>query len=91
MEAGKSYPIEVLIGEQPGGTFHAILLLEKIGAQYKKDSHGNPILPVFRMGENKPLALKQGQTLPPHEDGGPVWRGTSDTKPTSALDALKRP
>ncbi|HEY3664300.1 MAG TPA: hypothetical protein VGL24_14195 [Chthoniobacterales bacterium] len=91
VEAGKSYPIEVLIGEQPGGTFHAILLLEKQGGTYKKDNHGNPILPVFRMGDSKPIALKQGQTLPPHEDDGPIWRGTSDTRPTSALDTLKKP
>ncbi len=91
VEAGKSYPIEILIGEQPGGDLHAILLLEKQGQEYKKDSHGNPILPVFRMGAGKPPVLKQGETLPPHDPDGPIWRASSETKPKSALDALKRP
>ncbi len=49
MEAGKPYPIDVVIGEFPGGEFKAWLLVRKEGAEYKKDSKGNPILPLFRL------------------------------------------
>ena len=49
VEAGRSYPIEIVIGEQPGGRSFATLLQEIEGASYDKDPKGNPILPVFRL------------------------------------------
>ncbi len=81
VEAGKSYPIEILVGEQPGGQFSAIFLIEKEGATYPKEPGGNPILPVFRMGPAKPFPLGAGQKLPPHSEEGPIWRAESSSRP----------
>jgi hypothetical protein len=80
MRAGDSYPIEVLIGEQPGGRMFATLLIEKEGVTYEKDSKGNPILPAFRMSDSKLPDLQKGQSYPPHQEGGPIWRATSAPK-----------
>ncbi len=74
VEAGKSYPIEVIIGEQPGGKSYAALLQEVDGATYDKDARGNPILPVFRMSADKPAASTPERPYPPHRDDGPVWK-----------------
>ena len=89
VEAGHVYPIEVLIGEQPGGLGYASLLMEKDGVEYKKDARGNPILPVFRVADTKPPSPGKYQ-YPPHTEDGPVWKvvGSGD-KPFSGLDALK--
>ena len=73
VEAGHRYPIEVLIGEQPGGEGFATLLQEIDGTPYDKDPKGNPILPVFRMADIKPLASTAQAPYPPHRDDGPVW------------------
>ncbi|MEO8044562.1 MAG: hypothetical protein ABI674_06610 [Spartobacteria bacterium] len=74
VKAGNFYDMEILIGEQPGGEFFADLLIEKDGATYEKESHGSPILPIFRVAEGKMPALKSGQKLPPFLEKGPVWR-----------------
>ena len=71
---GNYYDMEVLIGEQPGGEFFADLLIEKDGASYQKESHGNPILPIFRVAEGKMPALRSGEKLPPYAPNGPIWR-----------------
>jgi hypothetical protein len=87
LEAGKPYPIEILIGEQPGGSAFFCLLVEKQGVEYRKDGKGNPILPIFRLAEQKG-SLPQGE-YPPHEDKGPIWKGVA--RPSgSLLDALQR-
>jgi hypothetical protein len=70
---GQEYPIDVLIGEQPGGKLFAFLLIEKEGETYARDAHGNPILPVFRV-KNAPLpAIAAGVDLPPHSTDAPAW------------------
>lgn len=74
VQAGSFYPMEILIGEQPGGEFFADLLIEKDGVTYKKEGHGNPLLPIFRVSDGKMPALKSGQTMPPYLADGPVWR-----------------
>ena len=74
VEAGQSYAMEVLIGEQPGGEGFATLLQEVEGVAYDKDSKGNPILPVFRMADAKPEASTADAPYPPHRDDGPVWK-----------------
>jgi hypothetical protein len=53
VDAGHVYPIEILIGERPGGEFTAFLLLEKNGAQYA----GAPKLPIFKLA---PSPMPQG-------------------------------
>jgi hypothetical protein len=70
-QEGTSYPIEILIGETPGGFFFGYLLIEEIGAQYQKDPSGSPILPLFRLDNNPPAVPKPG---PPFDPNGPVWK-----------------
>ncbi|MGH8048014.1 MAG: hypothetical protein ACREKL_12300, partial [Chthoniobacterales bacterium] len=70
---GQAYPLDVLIGEQPGGKMFAFLFLEKEGETYAHDANGNPILPVFRV-KNAPLpAVTAGAELPPHSTDAPAW------------------
>lgn len=64
----------ILIGEQPGGEFFADLLIEKDGASYEKESHGSPLLPIFRLADAKMPAVKSSEKLPPFAPGGPIWR-----------------
>ncbi|HEY1583325.1 MAG TPA: PA14 domain-containing protein [Chthoniobacterales bacterium] len=71
---GNYYEMEVLIGEQPGGEFFADLFVEKDGAKYEKESHGSPVLPIFRVADGKMPALRSGEKIPPFQPNGPVWR-----------------
>ena len=73
VEAGKTYPMEVLIGEQPGGGGFATLLQEVDGVPYAKGK-GGPVLPVFRMSNATPLAGTVDRPYPPHRNDGPVWK-----------------
>jgi len=75
-EAGKAYPIEILMSELPGGLFGAVLLLEEEGVEYKKDSFsGAPILPLFRVDGGTPKQPKKdGGNAPPFDPKGPVWQ-----------------
>ncbi len=43
------YPIEIIVGEVPGGGFKAYMLVEKEGVKYDTASGGYPVLPVFQM------------------------------------------
>ncbi len=71
VEQGKSYPIEILIGDDiPFKTF-AKVLIEKEGEKYGKDAAGGPILPVFSVDK----VLVSGTETPAHLDG-PLWMGT---------------
>jgi hypothetical protein len=72
VNAGESYPMEVLIGEWPGGDFKAWLLLEKDGVQYDKDSKGNPILPIFKLQASE--VAKPSVEAPVFAKQGPVWK-----------------
>lgn len=69
---GEYYDIDILIGEQPGGWFFASLLIEEEGVEYRKDSAGNPILPIFRVEEDSPI--KGDHKFPPYMENGPVWK-----------------
>ncbi len=68
---GADYPIEILIAEIPGGSFGVYLLIEEIGADYRKAPSGSPILPLFRLDHSLPPA--EGQ-VPPIDPNGPVWQ-----------------
>jgi hypothetical protein len=89
VEAGKSYPIQILIGEWPGGMSHFVLLIEKDGGEYKRTPEGMPILPPFRTASVKDPKLENGQTLPPHLETGPIWRARAASGGT-LLDAIRR-
>ncbi len=70
---GQTCPIEILIGEIPGGYFSVSLLIEEIGATYQKDPAGFPILPLFRLDNSLPSAELNGEA-PPYDPNGPVWK-----------------
>jgi len=70
---GQSYPIEILIGEIPGGYFGVSLLIEEIGATYEKASTGAPILPLFRLDNSLPdPTITTNQ--PQYAKDGPIWK-----------------
>lgn len=71
--AGRSYPIEILIGEVPGGIFCATLMIEEIGATYEKTPEGSPILPLFRTDSSVPATSTDDCAIP-YDPKGPVWR-----------------
>lgn len=73
VEEGRSYPIEIMISEIPGGSFGVYLLIEEIGAKYEKTSKGTPILPIFRLDGSLPDTSGKSQ-LPPFDPNGPVWK-----------------
>ena len=72
-EAGKKYPIEILISEIPGGLFCASLLIEEVGEKYAESSTGSPILPLFRLDSQLPAATS-ADNAPPYDPNGPVWK-----------------
>lgn len=51
LESGTPVDMEVLIGEDPGGTYAAMLVVEESGVEYPKNRDGAPILPVFKTAE----------------------------------------
>ena len=69
---GESYPMEVLMGEWPGGDFKAWLMIEKEGVQYEKDAKGNPILPIFKLSDS--TVPHPGSEAPVFAKSGPVWK-----------------
>jgi hypothetical protein len=58
LNAGQSYPIDILIGERPGGQFNAYLLIQQKDADYPVITKGiSPALPVF---QTKALDVPKG-------------------------------
>lgn len=69
---GQSYPIEVMIGEWPGGDFKAWLQIEKEGVEYEKDFKGVPILPIFKLAPSE--VAHAGSEAPIFSKTGPIWK-----------------
>jgi hypothetical protein len=72
VNGGESYPLEILIGEWPGGDFKAWLMIEKDGVQYEKDAKGNPILPIFKLSDS--TVAHPSSEAPAFAKTGPVWK-----------------
>jgi hypothetical protein len=71
VQEGEIYPIEILVGEVPGGSFFAHLMIEEDGVDYGKDIQGNPLLPVFQVVS---APVPDGPRLPPVDRETPsVW------------------
>jgi len=51
LEASTPLDMEVLIGEEKGSTFSAMLCVEVDGVEYEKNNWGGPILPMFKTEE----------------------------------------
>ena len=83
VKAGESYPMEILLGEWPGGDFKAWLMIEKEGVEYEKDTKGNPILPIFKLAAGQPM--HSGGEAPVFAKNGPVWKAekTKETVSTA--------
>ncbi len=77
LEAGKFYDMQIILGDDGGGT-HFSLLVEKQGVEYAKTPAGLPILPVFRMSSDPP---PPGQH-PPFQPDGPVWNSRAEAAPS---------
>ncbi len=77
LKAGQFYDIDIVFSEGPGGLFCAMLLFEQAGVEYKKDSKGNPILPIFRVADSK---MKRADTGPEFMADGPIWRAAAMPK-----------
>jgi hypothetical protein len=84
VQAGQSYPMEVLIGERPGGGFMAYLYIEKAGGKYDKDAHGTPILPVFRLAGGADFQLPNGAKAPPVAPNNEPWKSVKGAKDLSS-------
>lgn len=77
--AGKSYPIEILISEIPGGLFCASLLIQKSGVRYETTSGGVPVFPLFRLDGGIPEVDSKADNAPPFDASGPVWKRVPGT------------
>ncbi len=73
VKEGSSYPVEILIGEIPGGYFGVSLLIEEVGATYEKAATGAPILPLFRLDNSLPDPNTPGPA-PRYATDGPIWK-----------------
>ncbi|MFT4175577.1 MAG: hypothetical protein QM627_02890 [Luteolibacter sp.] len=71
VQAGKTYPIEILIAEIPGGNFGALLYMEEIGVEYQKTKEGVPILPIFRTTNDLPSSKTP---IPAYDKNSPIWK-----------------
>jgi len=65
--------IDILIGERPGATFGAGLIVQKQGETYQNSAAGNPILPVFQVAPGK-LPERDSEYTPKHLTDGPIWK-----------------
>lgn len=72
-EAGKSYPIDILLSELPGFLFCACLMIQEVGVKYETTPDGTPILPLFRLDPSLPPPTRR-DNAPPYDPAGPVWK-----------------
>jgi hypothetical protein len=84
---GKTVPVEILIGEIPGGGFRCRLLIEQEGKEYKmvqSDGGLRPVLPVFKTTavDDEDLIKKMNLKLDQMTLDGPAF-GVLVNKPTT--------
>ncbi len=89
LKAGVPLDMEVLIGEQPGGNFAAMLLVEVDGVEYETNPQNQKFLPIFRTA---PTTHAVADAIMEHlvegeadVFGGPVFQ---DYAPTVRADAM---
>ncbi len=84
VEAGKTYPVEVLVSEIPGGYFGFVLLIEDLDDAPKgRDATGSPIFQLFRTNFALPSTeeLYERMNVPgdrrshvPYDADSLIWR-----------------
>jgi hypothetical protein len=77
MRAGEAMPLEVLIGENPGGHFSCFLMIEERGV-----AHQSGVFPVFQL---RAMDIPTG--IAPQHAGTIIFTARRATGPL--LDALK--
>lgn len=70
LKANEPQPIQVMIGEEPGGTFCGMLLVEEKDVKYENTDAGRPIYPAFKTA---PLTWAQKDAIYLH-----LVRGEAD-------------
>jgi hypothetical protein len=65
--------LDILIGEEPGGSFNAFLFLQRDHAEYKKMANGAPLLPVFQIGANATTPSNSTKTYPRFSPNSEPW------------------
>jgi len=71
---GTPFDIDIMMGERPGSSFCAFLMIEKEGGTYQTiPEKGYPILPIFQVVKKvgKPTNISAG---PPFSETPSVWR-----------------
>ncbi|NJK92075.1 MAG: hypothetical protein HC904_09760 [Blastochloris sp.] len=82
MSVGTTYPMEILIGERPGGKFFATLLVQRSDETYEKVSgEDTPILPVFQLGTVELPKYTPGSDGPHVRKESIVFKGSAPTAP----------
>lgn len=90
VSAGNSYPMEIVIGEKPGGEFNAFLLLEKVGAHAEKGGAGSPSLPIFKLAPSNTATRTDHAPEVAADTPWSVWKATSGATGGGLLDQLRR-
>jgi hypothetical protein len=76
VEEGEIYPLEILLGEVPGGNFFAHLMIEEKDVDYGVHASGYPVLPVFQVVSAQ---VPDVPRLPPVDRESPsVWPVVSE-------------
>jgi len=80
VDAGQVYPMEVLIGEQPGGVFYALLEVQEQGKKYEERKNGGLVLPLFQTSSTRIPSYDVNKEGPKLESKGMVFNSASDGK-----------
>ncbi len=74
LKAGEVVDLDVLIGERAGGSFCAVLLIEKEGETYEMRD-GFPVFPIFQLMPRQTPVEPDTRRAPPFAPAGGVWKG----------------
>ena len=87
LKKGQSFRFDICVGERPGGAIQGRLMIEKEGAEYKKDGKGRPILPLFT---SRRLTFKELDKIKKNnEAGGPESGGLKFAEEFTSLFKLE--
>ena len=71
--AGQQYPLDIVIGEEPGGKLFSFLFIEKEGEPTVTGERGLPTFPIFRVAKVGLPQMASGMELPPFDPAMPPW------------------